>query len=116
MWFDQCCSLDDLERRHGVELETAVHRARHPHAEQILFVQSLHDGLGELPKLLAARRVVARQVRHALHALCQVRLQMSLSHGSYAPFNKRCMAGRAETRSAYFWKDGRGSNALVVNE
>jgi hypothetical protein len=45
--------LDDLERRHGVELEPAAQRARRPHAEQPFAVQRFGDRLGELAELLA---------------------------------------------------------------
>src|SRR6185503_16323288 len=101
-------ALDDLERRHGIELEPTAQRARRPHAEQTFAVQRLDDGLGELAELFAFFRMLACQGACALRARDDVRSLNHCVHDDYAPFKSFCNAGRAAMRSAYAWNTGVG--------
>ncbi len=73
-------ALDDLQRRHGIELGAAANRSRHPHAEQAFAVKRLDDGLRQLTVLVAPVRVL---VGERCDFSCTIEETGSLRHGGY---------------------------------
>jgi hypothetical protein len=49
--------LEDLQRRHGIQLGPAANRSRYPHSKKTFAMERLYDGFGQLAVFVTPLRV-----------------------------------------------------------